>query len=231
MSDPSYSRSTRSPAEAGDLVAALAPAYAGGSGTTVYPGQGHRPGGSTLLSTDEAFDRLAAGTTWFVRHYVRIVDGVNRKVGLFAMYLLFFMMAVLTYAMVANVVIKSPAIWVMEVAQFTMAAYYLLGGGFSMQDDAHVRMDVLRERWGPMTKVRVDAVTDLVVIFYLIVVLSGGVSSSMYAIDYHQKNYTAWAPPMAPIKIIMTSGVLLMLLQAFSQLFKDIAASFGKEIK
>jgi TRAP-type mannitol/chloroaromatic compound transport system permease small subunit len=29
------------------------------------------------------------------------------------------------------------------MSQFTMAAYYMLGGGFSMYLGAHVRMDVL----------------------------------------------------------------------------------------
>ena len=32
------------------------------------------------------------------------------------------------------------------MAQFLLAAYYLLGGAYSMQLDAHVRMDLLYSR-------------------------------------------------------------------------------------
>ena len=165
-----------------------------------------------------------------LKRYVHAVDATNKVVGRFTMYLLFGMMAILTYAMIANVVLNSPAIWVMEMAQFSMAAYYLLGGGFTFQEEAHVRMDVFRERWGPRTRVIFDAITDLILIFYLIVLLAGGISSTQYALEYSQKNYTAWAPPLAPIKIIMTTGILLMLLQAVARFITDVAAATRKEV-
>lgn len=57
-----------------------------------------------------------------VARYVRAVNAANHAVGHVAMYLLFVMMGILTYAVVSNVVLKSPAIWVMEMAQFSMAA-------------------------------------------------------------------------------------------------------------
>ena len=140
------------------------------------------------------------------------------------------MMAILTYAVIANVIIKSPAMWVMEMAQFSMAAYYLLGGGFTMQEDAHVRMDVLYGKWSPRVRAVVDCFTSFFLIFYLVVLFWGGVLSTEYALEYNQKNFTAWAPPMAPIKIIMTVGVLLMLLQAISMWMKSVAKAFGKEL-
>ena len=70
-----------------------------------------------------------------------------------------------------------------------LAAYYLLGGGYSLQLDSHVRMDLLYSRWSPRTQARVDTVTSLLVIFYLIMLLFGGISSTKYAIEYGQKNY------------------------------------------
>lgn len=207
------------------MGAGLEPAYAGvGTGASSRPDTG-------LLTTDEAYERLAGGVGVFLRGYVRTVDTTNRGVGLFAMYLLFVMMAVLTYAMISNVVFKSPAIWVMEMAQFTMAAYYLLGGGFTFQDDAHVRMDVFRARWSPRTQYIVDAVSGFIVLFYLGVLLNGAVSSSLYALEYGQKNYTAWAPPMAPIKIIMAVGILLMTLQVIARIIRDVAGASGKELR
>jgi TRAP-type C4-dicarboxylate transport system permease small subunit len=136
------------------------------------------------------------------------------------------MMGVLLFAAFSRSIFDKPFVWVMEIAQFTMAAYYLLGGGFSMQQDAHVRMDVLYEKWGPKRKVAVDIVTSVALFFYLAVLVWGGWESSSYALEYGQKNYTAWAPPLAPIKIIMTTGIVLMLLQSISVLFKDLIFLF-----
>lgn len=165
-----------------------------------------------------------------IARYVRAVTALNRAVGLVAMYLLFVMMAILTYAVIANVGLKSPAIWAMEMAQFSMAAYYLLGGGYTLQEGAHVRMDVLYERFGPRVRPVVDAVTGLVLLFYLVVLVWGGVESTLYSLQYNQKNFTAWGPPLAPIKIIMTAGMALMLAQALAMVASDTVKALGKEL-
>ena len=165
-----------------------------------------------------------------IKTYVKWVDAVNKKVGSVVLYLVFAMMGLLLFASVSRTFFNVPFVWVMEMAQFTMAAYYLLGGGYSMQLKAHVRMDVLYEKWSDKTRARVDASTSGFLIFYLVVLLYGAISSTAYAIEYGQRNYSTWGPPMAPIKIIMTAGILLMLLQAVAVFFKDVARATGKEI-
>lgn len=164
-----------------------------------------------------------------LRGYVRAIDAVNRTVGVFSMYLLVLMLGILTYSVATNA-FGSPSIWVMEMAQFTMAAYYLLGAGYTMREGAHVRMDVLYEKWSPRRRAAVDSFTILLVIFYLVVLTMGGWESSSYAIEYGQRNHTVWRPYMAPIKIIMTLGMALMLLQAVAELIRDSFAALGKEL-
>ena len=158
------------------------------------------------------------------------MEAVNQKVGRLVLYLVFVMMGLLLFASISRTFFNVPFVWVMEMAQFTMAAYYLLGGGYSMQLKAHVRMDVLYEKWSRKTRAKVDAATSGFLIFYLIILLYGACSSTLYAIEYGQKNYSTWGPPMAPIKVIMTIGIFLMLLQAFATFFKDVAMATGKEI-
>jgi TRAP-type mannitol/chloroaromatic compound transport system permease small subunit len=166
-----------------------------------------------------------------VRLYVRWVDAVSRVVGRLAMYLIFVMIGVLLYSAVSRTVFNLPLIWVVEVAQFLLAAYYLLGGGYSMQLDAHVRMDLLYSRWRPRGRAFADTITAFCLVFYLVFLLAGGISSTQYAIEYGQKNYSTWAPPLAPIKIIMTFGIALMLLQAIAVFFKDLARLRGEELE
>ncbi|WP_259782177.1 TRAP transporter small permease subunit [Aestuariispira ectoiniformans] len=166
----------------------------------------------------------------FIKLYVKYVDAVNLKIGRAVMYMIFVMMAVLLFSSITRGVFGVSFLWIVEVAQMLLAAYYLLGGGYSMQLDSHVRMDLLYSRWSPRTRARVDAATSAFLIFYLVVLLIGGISSTEYAIQYNQKNYSAWAPPLAPIKIVMTTGIALMLLQAFSMFFKDLAKAKGESL-
>ncbi|MGB3832958.1 MAG: TRAP transporter small permease subunit [Mesorhizobium sp.] len=162
--------------------------------------------------------------------FVRYVDALNYRVGRFAMYLIFPMGAILLYATVARIILGYPVNWVLEMSQFMLSAYYLLGGAYSMQLDAHVRMDLFYGAMKPRTRAITDSFTIVFVIFYLAVLFWGGVSSTEYSIVYNQKNYTAWAPVLWPVKIVMTFGIFLMLLQTISQFFKDVAAARGKPI-
>ena len=164
-----------------------------------------------------------------IRAYVRIVEAVNRAVGRFAMLMIFVMMATLLYSAVSKAFLL-PALWTLETAQFLMVAYFLLGGGYSIQLGAHVRMDLLYGRWSPRTKARADSVTAVLLAAYLALLVYGGISSSQYAVEYGERSYSSWAPPMAPIKIIMTCGAVLMLLQVTATFIKDFAAARGKEI-
>ncbi len=164
-----------------------------------------------------------------VRAYVRYVDAVNKVVGLFAMYLIFAMIGILFYSTISKSFFD-PSLWTLEMAQFTMAAYYLLGGGYSLQTDSHVRMDLLYERWSDKTKAVVDAVTVLLLIFYLVLLLYGAFSSTWYALEYGEESYSSWAPRMAPIKIIMSIGIILMLLQTIATFFKNVASAMGEPL-
>ncbi|MEA3243505.1 MAG: TRAP transporter small permease [Pseudomonadota bacterium] len=165
-----------------------------------------------------------------IKAYMRYVYLINRTVGRLTMYLIFVMMGILLFSTISRTVFDVPHVWVIEMAQFTMAAYYLLGGGYTMQLGAHVRMDVLYDKWTPKRRAFTDSITAFCLIFYLVVLLYGGLSSTEYALEYGQKNYSAWAPPMAPIKIIMTIGIFLMLLQAIAIFFKDLAAVREKRL-
>jgi TRAP-type mannitol/chloroaromatic compound transport system permease small subunit len=165
-----------------------------------------------------------------IKFFVRHVDRLNYGVGRFAMWLIFPMGAILLYSTVMRVIFGYPINWVLEMSQFMLSAYYLLGGAYSMQLDAHVRMDLFYGMMKPKTRAVTDSFTILFVIFYLVVLFWGGVSSTEYALTYNQKNYTAWAPVMWPIKMLMTVGIFLMLLQTISQFFKDVAEARGKPI-
>lgn len=161
--------------------------------------------------------------------YVRIVNRINRWVGLAVMYSVFGMIGILLYSSVAKAFFIPP-LWSLELSQFLMVAYFLLGGAYSLQVDGHVRMDLLYGRWRPRTRTAVDVVTVLFLIGFLLLLLYGGVSSASYALEYGERSYSSWRPYMAPIKIVMCVGILLMLLQSIATLITDLARLRGVEI-
>ncbi|MGV8938849.1 MAG: TRAP transporter small permease subunit [Allorhizobium sp.] len=164
-----------------------------------------------------------------LKTYVRVVDAFNRRIGRITMYLVLVMMGILLYSSFSKT-LYLPSNWTLEMAQFVMAAYYLLGGAYSLQLDSHVRMDLLYGRWSPRTKAAVDAVTILMMFVYLGFLLYGGFSSTGYALQYGETSYSSWSPYMAPIKIVMVIGIMLTFLQATSIFLKDLAHAMGRPI-
>jgi TRAP-type mannitol/chloroaromatic compound transport system permease small subunit len=163
-------------------------------------------------------------------HFIRGVDRLNRWVGHVAMYLFFLLGAIMLWSTVSRAVFGVPVNWALEMSQFVLSAYYLLGGAYATQQGAHVRMDLFFSRLSPRGRAALDGFTILFVIFFLGVLLWGSVSSTQYAIQYNQKNYSAWAPVLWPVKVAMTIGIFLMLLQFIAQFFRDVAEARGRPI-
>ncbi|WP_343079901.1 TRAP transporter small permease subunit [Ostreiculturibacter nitratireducens] len=165
----------------------------------------------------------------WIRAYVRVVERVNYVVGRVAMYILFVMMGILLWSSISKA-FTLPSIWTLEMAQFAMVAYYMLGGPYSLQLDSNVRMDLLYHRWSDRTRAWVDAFSVFALLFYLGVLLYGAVESTAYSLEYAERSPTAWRPYLAPIKIIMCLGIFMMLLQAIAFFFRDVAKIRGEEI-
>jgi TRAP-type mannitol/chloroaromatic compound transport system permease small subunit len=165
-----------------------------------------------------------------IRHYVRIIDRLSDYVGYVAMMLIFLMVGILLLDAVTRNVVHIPLHWCIEFAQFTLAAYYFMGGAMTIKDDSHVRMDLFYERLSVRGKAKMDLVTIGCMIFYLAVMLIGSISSLRYAIETGERRFSMWNPSMIPIKMLMVACIVLMLLQGFSLVFKHIATLRGADI-
>ena len=197
--------------------------------------------------------------TGVLRGYVAVVDTVNYRIGRVMMYGLFVMMAILLWSSISKVFFV-PSLWTLEMAQFAMVAYYIMGGPYSIQMGANVRMDLFYGAWDDRRKAWFDAFTVLFLIFYLGVLFYGAVGSTAYSLGHFsgepfaflaelaisfvtggsdaaaevlgrpERSPTAWRPYLWPIKVLMMVGIFLMLLQAVSELFKDILRLNGDDI-
>ena len=168
--------------------------------------------------------------TGAMRGYILVVDTVNRRVGRVIMYGMFAIMGILLWSSMSKTFFN-PSLWTLEMAQFAMVAYYILGGPYAIQTDANVRMDLFYGSWPRRRKAWSDAVTVMCLIFFLAVLLWGGIDSTLYSFRYGgERSPTAWRPYLWPIKVTMVVGIVLMLLQAVAEFFKDILRIRGEDV-
>jgi len=164
-----------------------------------------------------------------ISYYVRIVDAVNYRIGRIMMYGIFVMMGILLWSSISKTFFL-PSLWTLEMAQFALVAYYIMGGPYSLQLGSNVRMDLFYAEWSDRKKAWFDSFTVLLLMFYLGVLLYGAIDSTAYSLQYNERSPTAWRPYLWPIKVTLCVGIFLMLLQAISELCKDIAKIRGVEL-
>ncbi len=188
--------------------------------------------------------------TGVMRGYIAGVDAVNYRMGRIAMYGIFVLMGILLWSSISKTFFL-PTLWTLEMAQFVMVGYYILGGPYSIQLGSNVRMDLLYGEWSVRRKAWFDLITVCFLIFYLCVLIYGAVSSTAYSLGYWktepfsyllgvitgseevgrlERSSSAWRPYMWPIKVVMIIGFFLMLLQCVSELFKDVLRLKGEDI-
>jgi TRAP-type mannitol/chloroaromatic compound transport system permease small subunit len=163
------------------------------------------------------------------RTYVRVIESLNYRIGRMAMYLLFVIMGILLWSSVTKI-LRIPAIWTLEMAQFTLVAYYLLGAPYTFHLDTNVRMDLLYARLRPRTQALWDVFTVFALIFYLGVMLYGAIDSTVFSFTTWERAPTGWRPYLWPIKVIICISFVLMILQAIAHLIRDFAIIRGEEI-
>lgn len=166
-----------------------------------------------------------------IRTYVRWADAAANVTGWIAMWLIFLMIGVLLLDAVTRNLINIPLHWCVEFAQFTLAAYFFLGGAVTLKNDDHVRMDLVYSHLSPRGRMRMDLVTVACLGFYLVVMLIGSISSLQYAIETDERRFSIWNPSMIPIKALMVFCIVLMLLQTLSLFFKHWAALRGDPLE
>ncbi len=186
----------------------------------------------------------------FLRLYIRAVDTFNAGVGRVITYGIFVMMGVLLWSIISKFG-DQPSLWTLEVAQFAMVGYFILGGPYALQMGSHVRMDLFYDNWSLKRKAITDAITVICLLVYLIVLLWGALGSTAYSLGYFgsdaigffvglltgteepgtmERSRTIWRPYLWPIKAVLCVGIIMMLLQALSELFKDILRIRGEEV-
>ena len=165
-----------------------------------------------------------------IRTYVRLTDRMSDLTGYVAASLIFVMGATLIFDAITRNVLNIPIHWAIEFTQFTLAAYYFLGGPITLKNNDHVRMDLWYANLSDRGKARLDLATIGCLIFYLGVMLWGSLSSLQYAIETGERRFSMWNPSVIPIKALLSVCLVLMLLQAFALVFKHIATLRGERL-
>ena len=81
----------------------------------------------------------------------------------------FIMMFIIGYDVVMRHIFNDPTIWADEVSCYLLVGVTFLGAAYTLSKDGHVRIETLVDRLRPKTRRRLEFITDVLSIFFLVV--------------------------------------------------------------
>ena len=159
------------------------------------------------------------------------IDKFSKWVGNVVCWILMPLIFAMTYEVLARKLFLAPTIWAYDISRFLYGALFMLGAAYALSKGVHIRADFLYRNFKTKNQGKIDF--WLYLLFYfpgLIVFLYMTIGFVGESIQRGEKGMdTTWMPYMWPIKTCLLVGIIFLLIQGISELFKSYwAATKGK---
>jgi len=168
--------------------------------------------------------------SWMAKTIVRI-DKFSKRTGNIVCWITIPLIFGMVYEVLARKFFLAPTIWAYDISRFLYGALFMLGAGYALSKGVHIRADFLYRNF----KVKTQGIVDftLYILFYfpgLLVFLYMTTGFLQESIMRGERGMdTTWMPYMWPIKTCLWFGIIFLLVQGVSELFKSYyAATKGK---
>lgn len=162
---------------------------------------------------------------------LRAIDAVNEAAGRLAGALAVALVALVAALVLARYAFNAGSVAAQEATLWLHAALFLLGLGYTLRHDRHVRVDVFSQRWSPRTRARVllAGVLGLLLPFCVFMLAISG--------DYVAASWSAREGSRDPgglpawylLKSLLPLSAGLLFLQGVALAVRSIPAAFARE--
>ncbi len=154
--------------------------------------------------------------------FTRFVESISGWSGQFVAYWSPIAVFVYYYEVIARHVFNSPTNWAHEGMFLMFGMQYLLAGAYAYREDAHVRVDVIYEKWSPRGRAIVDLITSVFFFIFVAALLGTGAIFARDSIQVWEVSFTEWAIQYWPVKLTIVLGALILLLQGTAKVVRDV---------
>jgi TRAP-type mannitol/chloroaromatic compound transport system permease small subunit len=157
-----------------------------------------------------------------IEHLGRLVDKLTNSIGFVVSFTILAVIGIVTYEVVVRYYFHNPTFWVHEATQYTFAVYIAFAGAYALQRRAHVRVDIFYRMFPPRIRQIVA-----ILIFTIFMMFSGillwqiwGMTQS--SLRVMERSSSTWAPPIYPIKVLLFTAIILLLIQGTVTFIREI---------
>lgn len=158
---------------------------------------------------------------------IRIIDKFTEYTGLLFTLIVFPLIAANTYEVISRYMFNQPTEWALDVTTQCFGALFMLGAPYALLKGAHVRTDMLWEKFSDRRKGAIDAVALLILFLPTMAVLFFiSYDDFLYSMSINERsNTTSWQPIIWPLRAVIPLSCLLMFIQGISEFMKSLYAA------
>ncbi len=160
---------------------------------------------------------------------MRTLYNISELIVKYAMYIAGFitllMALVTTFGVVMRYAFKSPEHYSYEIGIFCLISGVALALPYIQRRGRNLRVDFVANRFPPKVQFALlNVVVPLVALAYLIPLVWRSWGDAMYSLGISERTYSAWAPPVGPMKLFVPIGAGLLCIVLIAQLVHAIVA-------
>jgi len=157
-----------------------------------------------------------------LRRVLATLDSISKWSAWLVCMVTLIMMVVLLREIIGRYFFNFPSDWANEVNEYLLCVLTMLGGGYCVLTDAHIRVDILWQRFDFKTQSAVELATAVFPIAFLGIITWIGFVDSFEALVENKRSMSILALPLWPSMLAVPLGTGLMLLQLVVRLTRDV---------
>jgi len=159
-----------------------------------------------------------------VQRFLYAIDEISTWVGKTVAWLIIALMLVVCAEVFKRYILNAPTAWIFDAENMLYGTFFMLGGAYTLAQNAHVRGDFLYSSMRPRTQASLDLA--LYLIFFI-----PGIAALVYAGYYYaadswriaeHSTVTAEGPPVYQFKAMIPLAGMLVMLQGVAEIVRCI---------
>ena len=153
------------------------------------------------------------------------IDGLNDRMGRSIYWLILFMVIISALNALFRKLFNMSSNAFLEIQWYLFAAVFLLGSGYTLLRNEHVRIDVVSSKFSPRGQLWIDIFGTVVFLFpFTLLILYDGWRYFVFSFTGWEWSLNPGGLLVWPAKLLIPMGFLLLFLQGVAQLIKLIGA-------
>jgi TRAP-type mannitol/chloroaromatic compound transport system permease small subunit len=151
------------------------------------------------------------------------IDAISDKAGRIFSYLVIPLTILIVFEVITRRFFDAPTIWTFELSNFLYGSHFMLVAAYGLLYKSHVSIDIISSRFSQRTQEKLHLFCYFTMFFpFVIIIMYYGIDFAARAWSMRETSWSAWGPPLYPIKTVIPITAGLLLLQGLSDVIKKI---------